>query len=136
MDLLDRTHTPASVPPAHRAGAGTRVLAEALAHVLRRDDDRPARWRTTAFAEAVDRSRSELGEVGSIWDLPSPSDERSATIAFDEAVARIGRNPHDVAIAIRRLELGARHPLPAWPELVRRGLPPRPSDLDAALWFG
>jgi len=136
MDLLDCTHTPAAVPPAHRAGARTRVLAEALAHVLGRDDDRPARWGTPAFAAAVDRSRTELGDVGSVWDLPAPFDELSGAIAFDEAVARIGRNPDDVAVAIRRLELGARHPLPAWPELVRRGLPPRPSDLDAALWFG
>lgn len=136
MDLLDCTRTAAAVPAAHRAGARTRVLAEALAHVLGRDDDRPARWHTAAFAAAVDRSRAELGGVGSVWDLPEPADDPSGSIAFDEAVARIGRHPDDVAVAIRRLELGARHPLPAWPELVRRGLPPRPSDLDTALWFG
>lgn len=136
MDLLDCTHNSAAVPAAHRAGARTSVLAEALAHVLARDDDRPARWRTAAFAVAVERSRAELGDVSTVWDLPAASDELSRPFAFDEAVARIGRNPDDIAVAIRRLELGARNALPAWPELVRRGLPTRPTDLDTALWFG
>jgi hypothetical protein len=114
----------------------TRVLAEALAHVLGRDDDRPARWRTTAFAVAVDRARTELRGIASVPNLHVPSGERSGALTFDEAIERIARNPADVAAAIRRLELSARQPLPAWPELVRRGLPPRPSDLDVALWFG
>jgi hypothetical protein len=111
-------------------------MAEALAHVLGRDDDRPARWRTPAFAVAVDRSRAELGALDTVWDLPAAPDELARPIAFDEAVARIARDPDDVAVAIRHLELGLRNPLPAWPELVRRGLHARPADLDAALWFG
>ena len=136
MDLLDCTCKPAAVPAAHLAGSRAIVLAEALAHVLGRDGDRPARWSTPLFAVAVDRARTELGGVGSIRDLPARQVELAHQLAFDEAVARIARNPDDVAVAIRRLELGARHQLPAWPELVRRGLPARPSDLDTALWFG
>jgi hypothetical protein len=135
MELLGRTHTPI-VPEAHRAGPRSRVLAEALAHVLGRDDDRPARWRTPAFAAAVDRCRAELDDVRSSWDLPAAGDDLARAIAFDEAVAAIARNPHDVAVAIRRLELDGRSRLPAWPDLVRRGLPVRPTDLDVALWFG
>jgi hypothetical protein len=139
MDLLQCIDRPAAVPAvpaAPNAGAATRVLAEALAHALGRDDDRPARWRTPAFAVAVDRSRAELGGIGSIWDLPVTPDDGVLPIGFDEAVARIARNPDDVAVAVRRLELGAQHPLPAWPELVRHGLPVRHTDLDTALWFG
>jgi hypothetical protein len=136
MDILDCNHKPAVGPPTHRAGAMTSVLAEALVHMLGRDDERPARWRTPAFAAGVDRARAELGGVGSIRDLPATQDEPTGRLAFDEAVARIARDPDDVAVAIRRLELGAWHPLPEWPELVRRGLPARPTDLDTALWFG
>jgi hypothetical protein len=69
-------------------------------------------------------------------ELPAAGDDLARPIAFDEAVARIARNPDDVAVAIRRLELDGRSRLPAWPDLVRRGLPVRPTDLDVALWFG
>jgi len=122
------------VPPM-QPGARTRVLAEALAHVLGRDDDRPARWRTPSFAVAVERAREELGGLGSVRDLPGEG-VLGRPLAFNQAVARIAGSPHDVAVAIRRLELGTRQPLPAWPDIVRRGLPTRPSDLDTALWFG
>jgi hypothetical protein len=104
--------------------------------VLARDDDRPARWRTSSFVVAVERRSDKLAVVAAVWDLPATPDELARPIAFGEAVARIARNPDDVAVATRSLETGARNPLPAWPDVVRRGLPARPTDLDTALWFG
>ena len=136
MDLRDTPSHAAPPPPGHHAGAGTSALAAALAHILRRDGDHPARWRTPSFADAVERARLELETVGSIPALPVIRDGPGAPMGFREALARLARNPDDVAVAIRRLELGARHRLPAWPDLLRRGLPAPPTDQDTALWFG
>lgn len=136
MDLHETPSHVAPLPPGHLAGAGTSVLAAALAHVLRRDDDHPARWRTPSFTDAVERARVELDTVVSIPALPVTREGLDGSIGFREAVVRLARNPDDVAVAIRRLELSARHRLPAWPDLLRRGLPAHPTDQDTALWFG
>jgi hypothetical protein len=136
MDLHDRTGQRVATPPAVLLGAETSVLAAALAHLLARDEDLPARWRTGSFASAVEAARTVLGSVGSVLMLPASGRGAGDQPGFREAVARLARNPDDVAIAVRRLELAGRQGLPAWPELIRRGLPARPSDLDAMLWFG
>jgi hypothetical protein len=114
----------------------TQVLAAALSHLLRRDEDCPARWRSAAFAEAVEAARGDLGSATAIQLLPVPHTYEDRDLAFQDAVARLARNPDDVAVAIRRLELAERRSLPPWLALVRLGLPSRPSDLDTALWFG
>jgi len=136
MDLRETPGHVAPRQPSHLAGAGTSVLAAALTHVLRRDDDHPARWRTPSFTDAVERTRVELDTVGSIPALHVTRNGLDGPMGFREAVARLARNPDDVAVAIRRLELGAHHRLPAWPDLLRRGLPTPPTDQDTALWFG
>jgi len=118
------------------SGSGPKVLAAALSHLLRRDEECPARWRSTSFVEAVELARSELRS-----SAPNPSrlaaDVGAAhDIDFHDAVERLARYPGDVAVAIRHLELIDRRPMPPWLDLVRHGLPSRPSELDTALWFG
>ena len=116
------------------SGSGPRVLAAALSHLLRRDEECPARWRTTSFVEAVEVARSELRSPASF--MAGAGVGAAHDIDFHDAVARLARYPGDVAIAIRHLELAERRPLPPWLDLVRHGLPSRASDLDVALWFG
>ena len=123
-------------PVGSRSGADTQVLAAALSHLLRRDEDCPARWRTKPFAEAVELARHANRSTDAIPPSLSPDVDAGRDLGFQDAVSRLARNPGDVAVAIRRLELTGRTPLPSWLELVRRGLPSRPSDLDTALWFG
>jgi hypothetical protein len=107
----------------------SQVLAAALAHLLGRDGELPARWRTPAFTAAVEAARtgSRPRGVGRPDDRP---------LDFQGAAMRLSREPQDVAVAIRQLEHAAHRPLPAWGDLVRRGLPASPSPLDTALWFG
>jgi hypothetical protein len=114
----------------------TQLLAAALSHLLRRDEECPARWRSASFADAVEAIRRDLGSATAIQSLPAPYVDGDRDLGFQDAVARLARNPDDVAVAIRRLELAERRPLPPWLDLVRHGLPSRPSDLDTALWFG
>lgn len=117
-------------------GAETATLAAALSHLLARDDEPPARWRARSFAEAVEAVRAAQADA-TTWRAGPPAEARAdAAPGFHEAVARLARNPADVALAIGRLELAGRRKLPAWPDLMRRGLPAQPSDLDRALWFG
>jgi hypothetical protein len=119
-----------------RGDTCTPVLAAALSHLLRRDEEYPARWRTSSFAESVELARSELGLPATAQSLPVPAGYAGGDLGFKEAVSRLARNPGDVAVAIRRLELAERRSLPPWVTLVRQGLPSRPTDLDMALWFG
>ena len=112
------------------------MLAAALSHLLRRDEECPARWRTTSFVEAVEVARSELRSPALTPSWLAPDVGAAHDIDFHDAVARLARYPGDVAIAIRHLELAERRPLPPWLDLVRHGLPSRASDLDVALWFG
>jgi hypothetical protein len=130
---------PLAVPTVHNpvgssADADTQVLAAALSHLLRRDEGCPARWRTTSFAEAVELARNVLRSADAIPPMPDVDARRD--LGFHDAVSLLARNPGDVAVAIRRLEITGRTPLPSWLDLVRHGLPSRPSDLDTALWFG
>lgn len=125
-----------TIPPRiPEGGAEAGTLAAALAHLLVRDDERPARWRASTFAEAVEAARDGLpaGVAGG----PGPAGPvASAAPDFREAVARLARDPASVARAIRRLEAIRRGRLPAWRHLVRHGLPAQPSDLDRSIWFG
>jgi hypothetical protein len=132
---------PLAVPTVHdpvgsSADADTQVLAAALSHLLRRDEGCPARWRTTSFAEAVELARYALRSTDAIPPSLAPDVDARRVLGFHDAVTLLARNPGDVAVAIRRLELTGRTPLPSWLDLVRHGLPSRPSDLDTALWFG
>jgi hypothetical protein len=123
-------------PVGSSSGADTQVLAAALSHLLRRDEECPARWRTKPFAEAVELARHALPSTDAVAPSLAPGVEAGRDLGFQEAVSRLARNPGDVAVAIGRLELTGRTPLPPWLDLVRRGLPSRPTDLDRALWFG
>lgn len=116
-------------------GAHARVLASTLAHLLDRDEGSPARWHTPEFATAVEASRRELRSGDGIPGATTRALDLCREIGFDEAAARLARDPLDVAVALLHLELSRREQLPAWRELVRRGLPTH-ADLDAALWFG
>jgi hypothetical protein len=126
--------------PAHphpfTMGAHARVLADALSHLLGRDEGCPARWHTPDFATAVEVSRTELrsgdGTTAATMAVLDPGRE----IGFEEAAARLARDPVDVAVALLHLEFTRREPLPTWRNVVRRGVPPRAADLDVALWFG
>ena len=122
--------------PGSRSLAETQVLAAALSHLLGRDEECPARWRTASFAEAVELARSQFRFADAIPSRLTPDVDAGRDLGFQGAVSRLARNPDDVAVAIRRLELAERRPLPPWLDLVRHGLPSRPSDLDTALWFG
>jgi hypothetical protein len=122
--------------PASRSPVEAQVLAAALSHLLRRDEECPARWRTASFVEAVELARRDFRPADAIASRLAPDDDLGRGPGFQDAVSRLARNPGDVAVAIRRLELAERQPLPPWLDLVRHGLPSRPSDLDTALWFG
>lgn len=122
--------------PASRSPAEAQVLAAALSHLLRRDEECPARWRTASFAEAVELARRELRPADAIPSRLALDVDAGRDLGFQDAVSRLARNPGDVAVAIRRLEIAERQPLPPWLDLVRHGRPSRPSDLDTALWFG
>jgi hypothetical protein len=118
------------------AGVNARVLATALAHLLDRDDGCPARWHTHDFASAVEAVRSELRAVAGTPATSTKALDPGREIGFDEAAARLARDPVDVAAALVHLESMRQERLPAWRDLVRRGLPRRTADLDVALWFG
>lgn len=114
--------------------AATLLLASALSHLLARDEERPARWLVRSFATDVDRARLKLRLVVRVRDLPPPGPATPAT--FGAAVAVLERDPNSVAIAMRRLEIARSAALPAWEDVVRRGLPSAASPLDVATWFG
>ena len=137
MTLSESFAAPSGRDPfGFRSPAETQVLAAALSHLLRRDEECPARWRTAPFAEAVELARSELRSADPIPSFLPLDVDAGGDLDFQDAVSRLARDPRDVASAIRRLELTGRQPLPSWLDLVRHGLPSRPSDLDTALWFG
>lgn len=114
--------------------APTHVLASALAHLLARDEERPARWLTRSFATEVEFFRMPLRRVVRARDLPEP--DAAAPATFTAAVEALASDPAFVAVAIRRLEIARSAALPAWEDLVRRGIPPTPTPLDIATWFG
>lgn len=114
--------------------AATLLLASALSHLLARDEERPARWLARSFATDVERARLTLRRVVRVRDLPPPGPGSPAT--FGAAVAVLERDPSSVALAIRRLEIARSAALPAWEDVVRRGLPSTASPLDVATWFG
>lgn len=117
----------------HREVHGT-DLAGALVHLLARDDEIPARWRSTTFATAVEARRVELQAIRSQPELlaaiPQP------TGSFARTAAILARDPGPVATAIRQLELASGGRFPSWLDLVRRSTRPLALDFDASLWFG
>ncbi len=117
-------------------GAHARVLAIALSHLLDRDEGCPARWHTPEFAAAVDDGRTVLRSSSGAAAVRTAMLDPGREIGFDEAAARLARDPLEVAAALLHLERTRREPLPAWRDLVRRGLPADQVDTDAALWFG
>jgi hypothetical protein len=136
MTTSDLRFDPVVAAPTPAHARHTQVLASALAHLLGRDGEPPARWQTPAFAQAVEAARGRLLPVASLAELGRATSPGAVDLDFHEAARRLGRDPWDVALAIRRLELGSRRRLPAWTDLVRRGVPARPTDLETALWFG
>jgi hypothetical protein len=114
--------------------AGHLLLASALNHLLARDESRPARWLAPSFATDVERARMRLRRVVRATDLPEHTPGEATT--FGTAVDALGRDPAAVALAIRRLEITRSAALPAWEDLVRRGIPPMASPLEVATWFG
>ena len=126
-------HPPTTIDQPDSAEA--RVLAEALTHLLARDDEPPARWLAPAFADAVGRARAE--QHADAWGHGlahglSPA----APLTFHAAVARLAHDPRSVAVAIRYLEIAGGRRLPSWPELIHRRTPAAPTSFDASLWFG
>jgi hypothetical protein len=137
MTLLTTPPRPSDAPSDPRPGAAeATVLAAALTHLLRRDGDRPARWARSPFAELVEATRVEMDRHGSRPTALAVHGPDGTRLTFGAAVDHLARYPSAVATAIRRIEMGRSHRLPAWPELVRRGLPAGPSALEASLWFG
>ena len=120
------------------------TLAEALPLLIARDDARPPRWVSTAFAAQVAAVRSLLSAAVSIHDLAARSvfvgdGERLDVDSFESAARRLAGDATAVAFAIRWLELQADSDLPGWPEILRRGSfrsMAQIGHLDAALWFG
>jgi hypothetical protein len=112
-----------------------RSLAEALTHLLARDDEPPARWLAPAFADAVGRARAE--QHADAWGHGLVhAFVAAAPLTFHAAVARLARDPRSVAVAIRHLEIAGARRLPPWPDLIRRHMPTAPTGFDASLWFG
>jgi hypothetical protein len=116
-------------------GAEAGALAAALAHLLVRDEERPAIWHAATFSDAVEAARAGLATGAAMPAGPSEAVAADPP-GFREAVDRLARDPAAVAGAIRRIEATRRGPLPAWVHLVRHGLPALPSDLDRSIWFG
>lgn len=136
MTTPDLRFDPVVAAPAPVHVRHTAVLASTLAHLLGRDGQVPARWETSAFTEAVEAARARLLAVGTLTELVRAGSPETVDLDFGEAAHRLARDPWHVALAIRRLELNSRRRLPSWTDLVRRGVPARPSDLETALWFG
>jgi len=109
-------------------------LAGALVHLLARDDEMPARWRSPSFAAAVEARRVELQAVRSLLELRAAIPQ--ATGSFERTAAILARDPGLVAAAIRHLELPSGIRLPSWVDLLRRSARPLALDTDASLWFG
>lgn len=126
-----------AVPSLAHARRG-QVLASALSQLLEHDRERPARWSMPAFILEVEAARARLQSAATLAALHDPgTDEADPTgLDFQEAARRLAREPQDVALAIRRLEITSRTRLPAWQDLLKRGLPGRPTALETALWFG
>jgi hypothetical protein len=125
-----------SHPHPFTMGAHARILADALSHLLGRDEGCPARWHTPDFATAVEVIRIELRSIDGTTAARTAALAPGREIGFEEAAARLARNPVDVAVALLHLELTRREPVPAWRDLMRRGVPRRVPDVDVALWFG
>jgi len=133
MTAAGHVHAPVSADQPDATEA--RPLADALAHLLARDDEPPARWLAPAFADAVGRARAE--QHADAWDhglAHGPS--AGAPLTFHAAVARLAHDPRSVAVAIRYLEIAGGRRLPSWPELIHRHAPAAATSLDASLWFG
>jgi hypothetical protein len=114
-------HTPAS------------HVAQALVHLLDPGRDRPARWFHPGFVAEVTRERHRLHHVVRGHELVVyPSLDGS----FAATAERLARDPVLVATALRKLEIDRSAGLPAWEDLVRRGLPATPSPIETATWFG
>ena len=115
--------------------AEARALAEALTHLLARDDEPPARWLAPAFADAVGRARAE--QHLDAWGHGLAHEPVAADpLTFHAAVSRLACDPRSVAVAIRHLELAGARRLPPWPELIRRRIPTPATIFDASIWFG
>ena len=106
-------------------------LARALRHLLRRDGDYPALWRSGRFAAAVDAHRRHgvAREAGH-------SRQAAGNDGFVSAVSRLGTDPAAVALAIGHLEAGLGRTLPPWADLLRAGELARPSEVEIGTWFG
>jgi hypothetical protein len=130
MSTIDlRPPAPPAPWPGRAVDADSQVLASALAQLLERDGERPARWSTPSFSLAVETARQ--------MPLDGPSTlGHQERLDFAAAAVRLARDPWAVALAIRQLERRAQRRLPPWIDLVDAGLRTRPSALDTALWFG
>ena len=120
------------------------ALAYALPHALTADRERPARWLSTPFVISVEQTRQRLAPIRDVdvladaFEGVATPDPQSAS-SFATAVSQLARDPHRIALAIRRLEITESTSLASWPELVRGGLPrgsESRSGHDASLWFG
>lgn len=112
----------------------TSLLAAALLHVLDRDEPPPPRWHAEPFVIAVADQRLKLSAVDVLEDLDAEAPETLGS-TFGSAVAALASDPKAAALAVRRLELNRRAPMPSWPVIVRRGTSPRLT-VEAARWFG
>jgi hypothetical protein len=104
-----------------------------LAHLLDPGRDRPARWLRPSFTAEVTAERRRLHDVVRTGDLAVPP---GLDGSYASAVQSLARDAGVVATAVRQLEIERSGALPAWDELVRRGLPAMPTLIETVTWFG
>jgi hypothetical protein len=118
-------------------------LADALCHLVERDDLPPARWLSPGFVAEVARLRTRFASLMTPDELAAAAGrlgvETRTAATFEAATKKLARDATSVALATRRIELEHRVRLPSWPDILRRrrllpllGEPP----IDTSLWFG
>jgi hypothetical protein len=127
---------PAGGDPDVTVQGSPNILAAALVQLLGRDEELPARWLSVAFDHEVQLHRADMRTVTSPVGLRSIGPASGVGSPFRSAVIGLTRDPADVAVAIRHLEILHGQALPPWRDLVRRGIPTGFADADASPWFG
>jgi hypothetical protein len=135
MEWLDTRPLPIQ-PATGTDAADEELLSAALRHLLTRDDDRPARWRTPGFAAAVEDHRSRVRQGTHSTPGDAGPSVTAGVLTYETAVARLASEPATVAIAIAALERASGRRLGPWRTLLRPRSAATPSSLDIAIWFG
>lgn len=137
---MDTAVLPASPAPPDGPDeeAALDLVVRALTHLLDRGEQ-PARWRTPAFAEAVEAARAPLAGAGD-RELRDAIRERGMRVPdFVGAVEHLGRDAVLTAVAIVAFERRQQRRLAPWPGLASARVGPPGTTAradDVALWFG